>query len=35
MQSGVAVGHAPPEPPTQAVLDPALFPLLDGGGLVG
>lgn len=34
-QSRAAEGHPPPEPPTQAVLDPALFPLFDGCCLVG
>lgn len=33
--SGAAEGHAPPEPPAQAVLDPALLPLLDSRRLVG
>lgn len=33
--SGVAEGHLPPQPPTQAVLDPALLPLLHCCHLVG
>lgn len=33
--SGTAEGHSPPQPPTQAVLDPALLPLFHGRGLVG
>lgn len=27
LRSGIAEGHPPPQPPTQAVLDPALLPL--------
>lgn len=34
-QSRVAEGHPPPETPTHAVLDPPLFPLLDGRRLIG
>lgn len=33
--SGSGEGHPPPQPPTEAVLDPPLLPLLHGRGLVG
>lgn len=34
-RSGAAEGRPPPQPPAQAVLDPALLPLPDGRRLVG
>lgn len=33
--SGIAERHPPPQPPTQAVLDPALLPLLHRRDFVG
>lgn len=32
--SGIAQGHPPPQPPTQAVFDPALLPLLHSSDFV-
>lgn len=32
--SGIAEGHPPPQPPTQAVFDPALLPLLHSSDFV-